>query len=1184
LLASGSLDGYRLSAESITKPDPLRGTPELRYGVDRDGRRALVRTWHRASAEADSDLLPFWHYELRLLAGLHAITKDLDVFAPQAKSGADDAGYHLSSLIESRRLLADWFADSGSWRPPRADNERSLCWRNLGRLAQALSILHEQGITHRNLDEWSVLTENGATADFQLVGFEWSTRIATSGLEATENRPSTAFVSEYGFSRDWRDLGRLALRLFDIPEARLLDYTVADKDVISTTPSAEIALLRTLYSPARQDSTKLVHGLAAIASELELKAQRRKSDLSLFLPLGEDNVLTRSIQFLSHGEATIADVEAQRRFVEQDLAENAQALAISNKDGGDFDVLLKGHLLYYVARDYFNSAGSTNWALAYCRKALSIMDRIPTPLNRVSVGQLSVKVIVETDPPNPQFMQESGAWQSLRARLDPRQEEDASQQPFAQSLLLIQVVQGCIAASAEFPVETVPAPPRFRGVRSGQHALHVRARRDVQREKLSALLGYRGELPQRLNDILTGESSGSVETWHLVRPGDEIDPDEGETKWEFQRATPTGHGQTYTFVGNDAPPRSKRAFLVPADALGSYRQFRRQMTAWRAMCDQGELLDLLRQPRRAIKHVQIPLVEDDRFSELDPDKQQVLREVVSTRPLFLVQGPPGVGKTHLVSELARQLLHKAPPTRMLFAAQSHAAVDHLLKDVADALKGKQTDRKPLIVRCRAQESERRPTAFDASLKAAEFAEQISKSPHFDQISPHLRRQVQEVGQAPFYSHRSGLWAARRTTSRPIESLILRSANLVFGTTNAASLEHLLSDQAHFDWTVIEEAAKATGTELLNALLLAPRRLMIGDQRQLPPFDAKRLMDVLSNPLELTKLLWVAGGLGGRHFYDADIRGLLRAFNSNDDSIKDAELAQLSHLARRSSLLFENLFNEQRDPSAGSPTLNRFTRMLTYQHRMHPAIARVVSHTFYRDTLQSATTCVEHYQTHNSPIRTHHPAQIPIEPIVWVETPWIQERAGHSFGEKRPGPHNPAEVAVVVEILSALEPIAQARKKPVSLAILSPYRAQVQAIQKAIDRSSPTLRTRLQLFATVADQRVHTVDSFQGNQADIVIVSLVRNNHRGSLIGALGFLGDERRMNVLFSRARWQLIIVGSWRLLEDVVERLAGTPEEASAAFLARLLEGIQRETQSSLAQRVSGISLLPGNRSRTRR
>ena len=82
--------------------------------------------------------------------------------------------------------------------------------------------------------------------------------------------------------------------------------------------------------------------------------------------------------------------------------------------------------------------------------------------------------------------------------------------------------------------------------------------------------------------------------------------------------------------------------------------------------------------------------------------------------------------------------------------------------------------------------------------------------------------------------------------RSFEALVLQSANILFSTTNSGDLARLIEDGAQFDWTIVEEAAKATGPELLAPLLLSMRRLLIGDHNQLPPFYTDRIAEFLSD--------------------------------------------------------------------------------------------------------------------------------------------------------------------------------------------------------------------------------------------------------------------------------------------------------------------------------------------------
>ena len=180
------------------------------------------------------------------------------------------------------------------------------------------------------------------------------------------------------------------------------------------------------------------------------------------------------------------------------------------------------------------------------------------------------------------------------------------------------------------------------------------------------------------------------------------------------------------------------------------------------------------------------------------------------------------------------------------------------------------------------------------------------------------------------------------------------------------------------------------------------------------------------------------------------------------------------------------------------------------------------------------------------------AYAPGAPIVWIDMPWDQDTIGRSGSEQRPGPFNRGEVYAALRVVRALEPAHEGGNPP-KLALLSPYRAQVRELKAALRRDGP-LRQHLAKFGRVGAEYVHTVDSFQGQEAEVIIVSLVRNNARQSLRGALGFLADRRRMNVLFSRAQWRLIVVGCRTFLENVAARRFATPEEEREAEFLRLL------------------------------
>jgi AAA domain len=100
--------------------------------------------------------------------------------------------------------------------------------------------------------------------------------------------------------------------------------------------------------------------------------------------------------------------------------------------------------------------------------------------------------------------------------------------------------------------------------------------------------------------------------------------------------------------------------------------------------------------------------------------------------------------------------------------------------------------------------------------------------------------------------------------------------------------------------------------------------------------------------------------------------------------------------------------------------------------------------------------------------------------------------------------------------------------------------------------------------------VGTVDSFQGNEADLVILSLVRNN-AGSGARALGFLRDKRRMNVALSRAKSKLVIVGSLSFLCEAVRGVNPDAVTHDLSFLTTVVDTIKELERVTPDGKLSG-------------
>ncbi|WP_337435414.1 AAA domain-containing protein [Prevotella sp.] len=180
-------------------------------------------------------------------------------------------------------------------------------------------------------------------------------------------------------------------------------------------------------------------------------------------------------------------------------------------------------------------------------------------------------------------------------------------------------------------------------------------------------------------------------------------------------------------------------------------------------------------------------------------------------------------------------------------------------------------------------------------------------------------------------------------------------------------------------------------------------------------------------------------------------------------------------------------------------------LLEVQYRMNEQIMRFSSDYFYNSRVQSAP------EVKGRGILDYD------RPMMWVDTTDVdgrEEFVGENFGRI-----NRAEAELTLTTLADyFDKIGRQRvlDESIDVGIISPYRAQVQLLRKMI-RQSERLRPYRRLIT------VNTVDGFQGQERDIILISLVRDNDGGDI----GFLRDLRRMNVAITRARMKLIILGS---------------------------------------------------------
>lgn len=355
-----------------------------------------------------------------------------------------------------------------------------------------------------------------------------------------------------------------------------------------------------------------------------------------------------------------------------------------------------------------------------------------------------------------------------------------------------------------------------------------------------------------------------------------------------------------------------------------------------------------------------------------------------------------------------------------------------------------------------------PLKMSDEMLACSYERRYADHPDYPELW-NIRRTLRDASASkPSHERQNQL---RRLRKRQMELEIKINADLfeqasVVSCTLIGSAYHIM-EHRHFGTLFIDEAAQALEPACWTAILKADRVILGGDHNQLPP--TVKCVEAARNGLANTLM---------------------------------------QHISRNKP---------------------ECVTLLDIQYRMHRDIMEFPSRWFY------------HGRLHAAPEVADRQVHIMDTPLTWIDTGSMNattendeqetvssalDMNGNGERKNRTGSiSNSDEAKLVVHTLRdyvdmiGLERIVNDN---VDFGIISPYRAQVRLIRRLLKIQRFYRRIRQQVS-------VHTVDGFQGQERDVIIISMVRDNDEGQI----GFLGDLRRMNVAITRARMKLIIIGN---------------------------------------------------------
>ncbi|QWC57449.1 AAA family ATPase [Erythrobacter sp. 3-20A1M] len=1124
-----------------------------------------LKLWRKTGAAVDADLRQLWLHEMRQVQRVMSYSGAREVVVDILEFVEDDdefgvlletAGQPLTNKLQ-RVSRQHWLKNLGAPRP------RALFWRNIRRIVDALGIVHAQGLVHGNLSTDSLMTEGAEDPDFQLTGFEWSLWLTADKAQRTHARlggsGDAVRAQCYSFEEDWKALGRMTAHCLDAVVRTSGDVQAAGKAESPIALSlAERALIKRLAAPTRFDNLDVVslgRAIDDIVAEVGRPGSARAG--SFILMFSQNAGLGGAVYTVTDGAIPEDEYRDQLDWVRADLDRGVALLVPREFAPGQSRLQLVSDQMIYTLGP-LRQEGTAAWDVAVCSQVKPRGDalRLGGHDEHDLVQPITVATAVRTAT-------------DLRARLGP---EALDWSGFAtagkgamaydqvdlvrQALLLIQIVEAVIKSLEVYPLEVLEIERR-----EGRRYAIVRAEPNNDRDRLARKVGL-------------------VDTENALKRLFEDDHRDGEAKWRISQAATLGASRTgdvvatfielrehrgrhgYRFEIDEALPSNGPFFLRTERDTGTEGVISRRLRNIKALGTRVDLAEMLTDPWRVRRSSRETLDDsaraDAHFQDLDLPKRAALEGLWSTLPSYFVVGPPGVGKTRLATETVRRRFSEDRSTRILLTAQGHDALDHLQEEVKATLHANGMDD---VILVRSTASERRPRS-DQDLHATglDYLRRLSESPIARDAPGPLRDRVVQLLNAGQRLTRSkdAVDKDDRVALNAVSSLILDAANIVVSTANSPDVERLIEAREQFDWVIVEEAAKATGPELAGPMMLSGRRLLIGDHHQLPPFDADRLVKVLQNHALVGQAIELADQFVGPLLRDGE-SSELTALTGDANRLRD-----VTDTALRLFEPFRTFVEEDERRRLANPNHRTISGTLTEQRRMDPAIARVVSQAFYGGALETQPERANAAFDKPRPFEVLAP--LPASPIVIANFKHVSATgARESVEHARPRWHNPGEVDAVVSILEYLR--ARDGEKSPSLVVLSFYNAQVDKLSERIDgavRSGPL--AHLGSFRPVVQggKWVTTVDGFQGNEADVVVLSLVRNN-AGSGMRALGFLRDKRRMNVALSRAKSKLIIVGSVDFLREAVRGVnpdAGSHDLSFLNTVAETLDALTGETR----------------------
>ena len=1154
-------------------PRPGIEPSQLWEATDSDGNYHTLKVTAYVGEKPPSEVRRLWDNDLRVMYRLSSGAGADGQLVVMTDAGIDTAKHAMVLVYEGCGYVT--FAEMLKLREQKEDKDwlslnslksrpvRRELWSSLLRLASGLKSLHDQNLIHRNVTPeaiWGIQGEGPIS--LRLGGFDWSARIGHKANTSTRSpwaTPPELDQVGYSFVSDWYGFGTMVARCFHgvehLHHNSTFDQSAALTRAIATENPCGLDLLEKDFIKAitasdrvdrLQRPTDILDRIEKIIEALDFgqRANNNGHRVLLHLDYKKPQVIAAAKRagFLPNPDDPFAAFDltsdAHKVRLKDFVTDQLRTGSLSWRlDGRQFELNCSN--LFVLGERWMNfESKEQSWRAAkiYLNGTTRLLESSPAK----AFDNVRIEVELEPREVNKKARPGSGytAWDTFAPKDDANHELEHDSENLRQFFHISNQFEILLRDAEMFRYRIVNQTVRATSTKVIIAPIEEdRPSRKFFKadKKLAGFLQQEWDSAKPDCDkvLLTESDTLFVSRAGANSASERFDVD--KEQWTISKIDQVNETITLfrqNFEG--MAPLSSEGYLRTRGHYGQIRLIERRKQAIDRLSSHAYLLRTLASP--SFTHIdagagQLPWQQIEETGLVDENKLATIRDILRMRPMYALQGPPGTGKSTLVAHLLRQILEDDPMAQILVTAKDHAAVDVLLdKVISQAYQGVRDEQHPLAIRLNRR---------DGNDHAKELVEQLVQT-----ALEAIGNQTQQTAGAEFqcrWNEQLERLDALRTEgsagsedtqrlSNALLSLVRRGASITYCTTSSGDLEELAKGAHSFDWSIIEEAGKTHGFDLALPLQAGHRWLLLGDHKQLRPFLYEEFADCFNCLNGAGGIIDILEKLGSKvgNARLIDIQWLQAKFDSDPNWVKS-----FANFARNWIASFARIF-EQRSKLNGitsGESIGASAGLLTKQYRMPPVIGDLNSAVFYKGEVTNATANAEGDPNveHCNPLVA--PPWLAGKSLVWIDTPWTE--ANKEI--KMKGYSNNSEQQVISSLLQMMKVATfGSPQKPYTIAVLTPYNMQKNAINNSDTKAPAGCQFGSAQSLDPGKYKAYSIDSFQGDEADIIVVSLVRNKLKGQGLPTatdITFIAQPDRLNVMLSRARRMLIIVGCWDYL-----------------------------------------------------